>query len=264
MSSTAGRILRFQVRDILRNRWLIGYAAVLLAITEALLRLGGGGERAMVSMLNVVLLVVPVVSVVFGTLYLYGAREFIELLLAQPVGRSAMFAGLYAGLSLPLVVAFSVGVAVPFLAHSPADSVPGVAFGMLVGTGILLTLTFTALAFLLALRFEDRARGLGAALLLCLGFSILYDGIVLLLIIVFGDYPLESPLLILTLLNPMDLGRVLLLTTFDAGALMGYTGAVFQRFFGTALGAAVVCLALVTWTAIPLGFGLRRFNRRDF
>lgn len=264
MSSTTGRILRFQVRDILRNRWLLGYATVLLAITEMLFRLGGGGERAVVSMLNVVLLVVPIVSVVFGTLYLYGAREFIELLLAQPVGRPAMFAGLYAGLSLPLVVAFSIGVAVPFLAHSGADGVPGAAVAMLVGTGTLLTLSFTALAFLLALRFEDRARGLGAALMLCLAFSILYDGIVLLLIIVFGDYPLESPLLILTLLNPIDLGRVLLLTSFDAGALMGYTGAVFQHFFGTGAGLAVVSTALVVWTAVPLGLGLRRFQRKDF
>ena len=51
-----------------------------------------------------------------------------------------------------------------------------------------------------------------------------------------SDYPLELPLLGLTLLNPVDLGRVLLLLQFDNAALLGYTGAVFERFFGSALG----------------------------
>ena len=42
--------------------------------------------------------------------------------------------------------------------------------------GTLLTLVFTALAFLVSVRVDDRARGLGVAILVWLGFSVLYDG----------------------------------------------------------------------------------------
>jgi Cu-processing system permease protein len=135
---------------------------------------------------------------------------------------------------------------------------------MLLGTGVLLTLSFTALAFLIALRFEDRARGFGTALLVWLTCAVLYDGLVLLAVALFADYPLETPLLILTLLNPLDLGRVALLLDLDAAALLGYTGAVFQRFLGTAEGLALAVTALVAWTLVPLALGFRRFQRRDF
>jgi Cu-processing system permease protein len=93
---------------------------------------------------------------------------------------------------------------------------------------------------------------------------VLYDGLVLVVVAGFSDWPLETPMLVLSLLNPVDLARVLLLLTFDVAALMGYTGAVFERFFGGALGAASALAALVLWTALPFLAGLRGFMRKDF
>lgn len=49
------------------------------------------------------------------------------------------------------------------------------------------------------------------------------------------DYPLEKATLTLVLLNPVDLGRILMLMQLDISALMGYTGAFFQQFFPAAL-----------------------------
>jgi Cu-processing system permease protein len=261
---TARKILGYQLRDIARNRWVIAYALVLLVLTEALFRLGGEGERVILSLLNVVLIFVPLVALTFGTLYLYTAREFIELLLAQPVGRGAMFAGLWGGLALPLTGALVAGVGLPFLFHAGDGPVAVRSVLMLLATGGLLTCAFTALAFLIALRFEDRARGFGTALLVWLACAVVYDGLVLLVVTLFGNYPLETPLLVMTLLNPLDLGRVLLLLDLDVAVLLGYTGAIFRRFLGTGLGLGLATLALVAWTAIPLAFGARRFSRRDF
>ena len=261
---TARKILGYQLRDIARNRWVLGYAGLLLLLTEALFQLGGDAGRVVLSLLNLVLILVPLVALVFGTLYLYSAREFIELLLAQPVGRGAMFAGLWGGLALPLSGALVIGVGLPFLFHLGDGTAPLRPALVLLGTGVLLTLAFTAIAFLIALRWEDRARGFGVALLTWLGCAVLYDGLVLLVVAVFHRWPLETPLRVLTLLNPLDLGRVLLLLDFDVAALLGYTGAVFQRFLGTSLGLAVATGALLLWTALPLAFGVRRFRRRDF
>ena len=266
MKSAARKILGYQLRDIARNRWVIAYAVVLAVLTEALFRLGGAGagDRVVLSLLNVVLIIVPLVALTFGILYLYNAREFIELLLAQPVGRKAMFAGLWGGVALPLAGALLVGVGIPFLFRVGSGPLAAGALFILLGTGVLLTTVFTALAFLIGLSFEDRTAGFGVAMVVWLFCAVVYDGLVLLTVAIFNDYPLETPLLVLTMLNPLDLGRILLLLRLDTAALLGYTGAVFQRFLGTTLGQGMALGALVTWVAVPLALGVRRFGRRDF
>lgn len=253
------QILRYQLRDAARNRWILAYALVIWLITEGLFRLGGGGERVVVSLLDAVLLLVPLVGLLFGTLHFYQSREFMELMLAQPLNRNVLYAGLFGGLAVPLVLALGFGMGLPFLLHGGGGS----AFGTLLGVGIMLTLVFSGVALLVALAFEDRARGMGAALLLWLGAGVLWDGLVLLLVLLFGDYPMERPLLGLTLLNPIDLARVVLLLRLDVGALMGYTGAVFRDLFESG-GAAIAFAALLIWVVVPLWLGFRRFQRKDF
>ena len=89
-------------------------------------------------------------------------------------------------------------------------------------------------------------------------------GMIALGVAIFADYPIERPALGLMLANPIDLARVLLLLRFDAGALQGYTGAVFARFFGSGTGTLVAVLMLTLWSAVPALFALRAFRRRDF
>lgn len=256
-------MIAYVLRDVARSRWLLAYAGFFLLVTEALLRFGGGGPRALLSLVNVVLLLIPLVSVLFGAMYLYSAREFIELLLAQPVARRRLFAGLYTGLALPLVVAFAAGTALPFLLH-PLDAATARTLAVLLVVGALLTAVFVALAFLLALRCEERVTGLGAAIALWLGAAVLYDAGVLFVATAFAHYPLEGPMLGLMLLNPIDLARVALLLQFDVSALMGYTGAVFQRAFGGGAGIGIACTALLLWATAPFLLGLRAFGRKDF
>jgi Cu-processing system permease protein len=263
MSATL-KVLKYELEDVRRSRGVLAYSLVLLALTEGLLRFGGNGPQAMLSLLSLVLLLVPLVSLVFGTMYLYGARDFTELLLAQPVHRGALFRGLYLGLSLPLAAGLVLGIGAPFLWHMSVDGASLGAFVALLGTGVLLTFAFTAVASLTAVVIDDRARGLGAAIVAWLLAAVVYDGLILLVVTVFAEYPLERPLLGLTLLNPVDLGRVLLLLRFDTAALMGYTGAVFERFFGTVWGTIVAVGALIVWTGLPVALGLRRFQTKDF
>jgi Cu-processing system permease protein len=261
---TAAKVFRYELQDLRRSRWIVGYALLLLLLTDALLRFGGAGTRAVLSLMNVVLVFVPLVSLLFGTMYLYNARDFIELLLAQPVGRRSLFAGLYGGLAVPLAAGFLLGVGLPFLWGGGGDGSVAGPLATLLGAGVLLTLVFTALAFLASLLFEDRAKGLGAAILVWLAATALYDALLVLVATTFSDYPLELPLIGLTLLNPVDLGRVFLLLQLDTAALLGYTGAVFERFFGTMLGAATAACALALWCAGPLALAQRRFRTKDF
>ena len=63
------KVVRYVILDVVRNRWVLAYGLFFLAVTDVLLRLGGSGPRAMLSLLNVVVLLIPLVTIVFGTIY---------------------------------------------------------------------------------------------------------------------------------------------------------------------------------------------------
>src|SRR5512134_3813940 len=121
------RLLLAELRNVFRSRWLIVYALLLFGMTDLLFRFGGSGPRVVLSLTNLVLVLVPLVALVFGTTHVYHAREFIEMMLAQPIGRRPLYAALYGGLSLPLAGAFATGVGVPLLWHTglSGGAVPG-------------------------------------------------------------------------------------------------------------------------------------------
>lgn len=258
------RIVRYVLLDVLRNRWVLGYFFFFVVASDVLLRLAGTGPRAMVSLLNLVLLLIPLVTIVFGTIYWHGQREFNQLLLTQPVDRPALFHGLFAGLVLPLSAAFVAGVTVPLLLHRAIGPEGAGMLLLLLTAGVALTAVFGAIAVLVAGLVEDRLRGLGVALGIWLLLAVAYDGLLLWIAVTFRNHPIEQPLLLLSFANPIDLARVLLLLHLDAAALMGATGAVFQRALGGSAGTAAALGGLAVWTIIPGLFALRAFRRRDF
>lgn len=257
------KVLRYEFRNVVRGRVLLGYGLFFLAATLGLVRLGGGVERALPSLANVVLLAVPLVSLLVTTVFLYEGRAFTELLLSHPVGRGELFRGLYLGLVLPLAGVFLLSVGGPLVLFGGVQAAP-TSVALLLASGLLLTAVFTALGFAVAFTLGDAARGLGAALVLWLGVTLVYDGIVLLASHGLAAYPLERTMLAAMVLNPVDLARVMILMALDASALMGYTGAVFQDFFGGRWGLLAAIASLGAWVALPYAVALRRFRRMDF
>jgi Cu-processing system permease protein len=259
---TAARVARYGLRDVARGRWILVYGVALFGLAQALILLEGDVGRAAAGLVNPVLLITPLVGLLFGTLYLYGARDFNRMLLAQPVGRRSLFGGLYAGVALPLLGVELVGLGAPLavaaLSHGGG---PGV-LRLLVVVGAL-TLSSVALAFLTAVTIRDRAAGMGVAILAWLALTVLYDGLFATISVTLPGSVLETPALVATLLNPIDTARILLLMQFDQAALMGYTGAVFRAFFGSGAGTLVAAASLIGWVILPLLLASRRFRRAD-
>ncbi len=252
-----------QIRDVLRSRWLLSYVAFLLLATEGLLRFTGGDAKTLLSLGNVVLFVIPLITTVYGTVYLYSSREFIELLLAQPLKRRTVFIGLYIGLAIPLTAALAAGISIPFVLHGVAGATRMPLATILAGSAAL-TLIFTGVAFCVAVRFEDRLTGLGVGLAIWLVLAFVYDGVMLFAVALLSGHSVEKALLVASLANPIDLVRIALLLQFDVSALMGYTGAVFNRFFSGSLALGVISAATIAWIGLPLVAGLTAFQRKDF
>src|SRR5690606_35610978 len=94
--------------------------------------------------------------------------------------------------------------------------------------------------------------------------TILYDALIMFVIAMFAEYPLERPVLALTLANPVDLGRIILVLSADESAMMGFTGALYRQFFGSSLGIWVSIAMLGLWASVPVWIGRRRFVSKDF
>ena len=260
----AGKIIQYEIHNLLRSKWLIGIAAMLFVVTEVLFRFGGDPAKTIASVMNVVLVIVPLVSVVLGTIYFYNSREFNELLLAQPVNRTSIYLGKLVGFTAPLCLAYLAGVGLPFLLHSYGLREYAGKIATLLLVGCCFIVVFASLAFYAATRFEDRIKGLGATLVAWFVLTVVWDGVILLFVHLFREYPYEPGLLALVFLNPVDLGRILILMQLDIAALMGYTGAVFRNALGSESGVLLAAAAMVVYATVPVVSGLRMFRAKDF
>lgn len=237
---------------------MVFYTLVLALLSWSVFALEDNSNKGLLTLLSVILLNVPLVSIIFSTIYLYNSAEFIELLLSQPVKRSRIWWSLFSGLSLSLVLSFLVGAGIPLLLFAPFDLAC-----MMLLMGSMLSTVFVSLAFLSSVYTRDKAKGIGVAILLWLFFSLLFDGIIIFLSFQFADYPIERLMVIVSALNPVDLSRILILLNLDVSAMMGYTGAIFKEFFGSSTGMGMAIGILMAWIIAPYGFSLLRFNRKD-
>jgi Cu-processing system permease protein len=252
------KLSRYILYDILRNKIIIAYTLFLFAVSFSMFRMEENGSRAMLSLLNIVLIVLPLVSLVFTTIHYYNSYEFIELMLSQPMSRTRILLSEYAGVCLSLLSAFWIGVGIPVLLFA-ADAT---GFALLF-TGTALTVVFTSIAFLASVLSKDKARGIGFALLLWFYFALIYDGLVLLILFAFSDYPMEKFTLLLSALNPVDLGRIFIMLKMDISALMGYTGALYKDFFGSGTGILFTAGIMLLWAVLPLWLAARKFIKKD-
>lgn len=253
-----GKISKYVILDLIRNRIVISYLIVLLAISFTLFNLDSNPVKGILGLLNISLLIVPLVSIIFGTIYYYNSSEFIELLLTMPIKRKQIIISVYTGLAIALSVAVILGMGIPILIYSPN------ATGLtLLVVSVALTWVFVSIAMLSSVLTRDKAKGIGVVILLWLYFSLIYDGLLLFILFSFSDYPMEKPMVALSALNPIDLGRIYILLQLDISAIMGYTGAIYRDFLGGTTGMCFAMAMLLIWIFIPLFFTVRRFKRKD-
>lgn len=248
----------------MRSRWSYVYFLFYLLLGVVLLFLNNDLNKAVITLMNVIIMLVPLIGTIFGVMYYYNSREFTELLLAQPVKRSAIFLGQYLGVATSLTMSLIVGLGIPFVFYGVFNSDAIWDFSLLLVAGAFLTFIFTALAFVIGLSNENRIKGFGYAILVWLVMAVIYDGAFLMSLVYFEDYPLDKFSLGATMLNPVDLSRVLILLKLDISALLGYTGAVFHKFFGTNIGLILSFTLLTLWVVIPAFFIWKISKKKDF
>lgn len=255
------KIIKYQIQDIIRSKWILIYTAFFFIVSYSFFSFSSNFTKIIISLMNITLFIIPIVTIIFSTIFLYNNKDYIIFMLSQPIERKTLFFGLYIGVVIPLIVSFLFGICSPLLFFT--YKIDPLIFLMLIAEGILLSLIFSSLAFYIATINENKILGLGISIFCWLFFTVIYDGIILLILYHFQDYPLEKVSLIITFLNPIDLARILLILKLDISALMGYTGAIFKSFFSNSFSIVLSFISMIIWAAVPLCLGLKSFTKKD-
>ena len=147
------RVIKYIFYDILRTRFILFYTFFLCLSTFALFQLDSDSAKVILSLLNIVLMVVPLVSVVFTTIHFFNSYEFIELMLAQPINRRVIFLAEYMAVAFSLCIAYLVGIGVPIILFGANQIALTLLF-----TGVFLTLVFVSLSFVSSVLTRDKAK----------------------------------------------------------------------------------------------------------
>ncbi|GAB2614808.1 ABC transporter permease subunit [Belliella aquatica] len=253
------KLLKYSLYDILKSRFAILYTIFMVLVAVSIYQVSEDLSKVSLSLLNIMLMIVPLIAAVFATTHFFNNLEFTELMLAQPVKRRNVFLSQILAVIIMLSAAIVIGFGIPMLIWGADESIL-----ILLAIGIALSIVFAGLAFLASVMTRDKAKAIGISLSFWIYFSLIYDGFVLYLIYSLSDFPLEKTTLGLVFLNPVDLGRIIMLMKLDISTLMGYTGAFFQNFFGSAQGILLSSFILLIWMSWPVATAMRIFKRKDF
>lgn len=252
------RIIKYIVLDILKSRIVWLFTLLMAILSWSVFLLEDSSDKGILTMLNLLLLNVPLFSIIFSTIYLYNSFEFIELLIAQPIKRVKVWNSLFLGLNSSLIISLILSVGIPLIVFSPNASGITILF-----ISIIISTIFSAMAFLCSILSRDKTKGIGLAILLWLFISFLFDGIIMFIMFQFGDYPIEKFIIALTALNPIDLSRISVLLKLDLTAMLGYTGALYRETFQNTGGVLMSMFCLLMWITTPFMISIIKFKKKD-
>ncbi len=274
--STIWILAQKELRDALRNRWFLLYtiAFVVLSLAFSYLALASSGMvgfagfgRTAASLINLVLLIIPLMALTIGAQSLSGEMErgTMGYLLAQPVGRLEVFLGKYLGLALSLLASLAMGFGISGLvmALSASGAADPSAYVTLVLLAFLLSLAMLSVGFLISALTRKASVAVGIGLFLWLAFVFLGD-----LGMMGTSMALRVPipnLLLMSLANPSQVFKMAAILNINATLdILGPAGIYALQRYGQSL-LVIFLGVLALWAIVPAALAYLRFaSRGDF
>lgn len=267
-------LLRKEINDSLNNRWFVLYAIAFtgLALLLSWLSLSGGGAgysgfagfgRTTASLVNLVLLVVPLMALTIGAGSLAGEQErgTLHYLLAQPVNRAEILLGKYIGLAIALLGALALGFGLSglIMARQGGQADAG-AYGLLVAFAFALALGMLSLGFLISALVRKAAVATGVALFVWLTLVFVGDLGLMGTTLAF-KLPIQT-IFNLALINPLQVFKMSCLISINATLdVLGPAGIYAMQTYRDQL-TGLFLGSLLAWIVLPLLVSYVIFNKR--
>jgi Cu-processing system permease protein len=267
---------RQELQLAVRSRWtqifalVFGVLALVVAASGYVLSGGSGMQdfaRTAASLVQLVLLLVPLTALLLGVQALVSERGAVELLYSQPVPRRTILLGKLLGLFAALAAAQAVGFGAAGGVIFARSGQWGVGGFLVLGFGaLLLTAIFLGIAAWIAAGApaRGRARALAVALVVWFAAIVLFDLAALGLASLLPSYPASRLLILSVVVNPADAVRTGALLATEGTAAFGAASLAFLRFTRGTLGAGLLLgTSLLVWLVVPPLLAARRLQRRD-
>ncbi len=261
-----------ELRDALRNRWFLLYTVAFLGLAlglSALSRAGAGMTgmagfgRTAASLVNLVLLMVPLMALTVGAQSLAGEdeRRTLSYLLAQPLSRAELFVGKYLGLALSLLATLAIGFGLAAAVLGTQDAGDPMGYLALVGLAFLLALVMLSTGFLISAWSRRAGVAVGIGLFLWLIFVFLGDlGMMGTAIVL--RLPVDG-LLWFSLSNPLQVFKLAAISNLQANLeMLGPAGIYAAQTYGETLSYLLAAL-LGLWVLAPAALAYARFATRS-
>jgi Cu-processing system permease protein len=273
---TIWTIARKELRDALHNRWFLLYTLAFIGLSLGLswLAMSGSGiagfagfGRTAASLINLVLLIVPLMALTVGAQSLAGEheRKTMAFLLSQPVTRFEVYAGKYLGLTLSLLASLVLGFGISgfTLAVNGSGATEPWSYIILVALAFALSLVMLSVGFLVSALTRRAGVAVGIGLFLWLTFVFLGD-LGMMGTAVAMRLPIES-LFWLALANPLQVFKMAAVLSINATLdVLGPAGIYAMQEYGGALPALFLGV-LALWALLPgLAAYLTFARRSDF
>jgi len=260
----------------LRSRWTQIFAAVFAVLAFAVAAGGyvlSGGHgvqdfaRTAASLVQLVLLLVPLTALVIGVHSLAPEQGAAELLFSQPVARRTILLGKLLGLFEALAAAQAIGFgAAGTVVYSQAGGEGASGFLLLVAASLVTTAVFLGLAALLAAGAVGRRRLRALALALVVWFValVLVDLAALGLASLLPSGTASRVLILASVLNPVGAVRTGALLAIEGTAAFGAASLALLRFTHGGWGAFLLLgSSLLFWLVAPTWLAVRRLRTAD-
>lgn len=259
-----------ELRDALRNRWFLLYTLAFIALSLAFSYLAfvgagmagfAGFGRTAASLINLVLLIVPLMALTIGAQSLAGEQEKSTLayLLAQPINRIEVFLGKYLGLTLSLLASLTLGFGISGLvmALNGSGAADPSAYVQLVVLAFLLSLTMLSVGFLISALTNKAGVAVGIGLFLWLAF-VFFGDLGMMGTVIALRVPIDN-LFWLSLSNPLQVFKMAAILDIRATLdILGPAGIyAVQRYGNSLLGIFLGVLGL--WILLPAVAAYVRF-----
>ena len=268
-----GAVIRKELRDAARSRWLLGFAGTfaLTAFALSLAQSQGGDAasqgftRTTAGLVNLCLLLVPLLALALGAGAVAGERErgTLASLLSQPISTTELLLAKYIGLVLAVWAAIALGfgaAGVVVALVSPMAGIGEYVQFVLLSAG--LAATMLSLGMLISVWSDGRLKALATAIVLWFVLVLFYNFAAIGLALSVASS--GRALLLAVLANPVEVARILAIVGLEPDLrVLGPMGSYLVNELGLVTTVVLLLSALVAWAALPLALAARVFARQD-
>lgn len=264
-------VSRQQLTLILRSKWLTSFGILFTVLAVMVAYFGHSGHsgfegfnRMTASLLNLNLMLIPLISLLIGSLFLAGEKEDrgLTLMLTYPLHPRTILIGKYIGLFVAvwsvLTFAYGAAVLVMYLINSTASITSLLLFYLF---SILLAAVFLSLSMLIGISSKTRFQALGVSLIVWAFAVLFYEFIVMGLSLIAAKQLILPMFTVSIFLNPVELIRVWAILSMDGAAVFGPKLYDLTIWANGLIGQLLFVLSVIFWFVTPILLSSFLLNR---